>query len=155
MNSETAFDKFSLLSEIIKHQDESRVREMADLMRVEAYPAGHVLCREGETGNTLFVIGEGRVEVTQNNEEGQGGSRRLGEAGRGDLIGEMSILQNAPRNATVTALTDCTVLEMDKKDLETVLGHNPAVAVGVINIANERQRINDVIAMQELFDLKP
>ena len=154
MNSETAFDKFALLSEIMKHQDESRIREIAELMRVETYPAGHVLCREGETGNRLFVIGEGHVEVTQKNEEGLG-SRRLGEAGRGDLIGEMSLLQNAPRNATVTALTDCTVLEMEKKDLETILGHNPAVAVGVINIANERQRINDVIAMQELFDLKP
>jgi CRP-like cAMP-binding protein len=154
MNSETAFDKFALLSEIMKHQDESRVREIADLMRVETYPAGHVLCREGETGNCLFVIGEGRVEVTQKGEEGHG-SRRLGEAGRGDLIGEMSLLQNAPRNATVTTLTDCTLLEMDKKDLETVLGHNPSVAVGVINIANERQRINDVIAMQELFNLEP
>ncbi len=154
MNSETAFDKFSLLSEIMKHQDEGRVREIADLMRVETYPAGHILCREGEAGNHLFVIGEGRVEVTQKNEEGLG-SHRLGEAGRGDLIGEMSLLQNVPRNATVTALTDCTVLEMEKKDLETVLGHNPAVAVEVINIANERQRINDVIAMEELFDLKP
>jgi ATP-binding cassette subfamily B protein len=112
-----------------------------------------VLCREGETGNTLFVIGEGRVEVTQKNEEGQG-SHRLGEAGRGDLIGEMSLLQNAPRNATVTALTDCIVLEMEKKDFENILGHNPAVMVELINIANERQRNNDVIAMETLFDLE-
>ena len=153
MNSETAFDKLSLLSEIMKHQDESRIREIADLMRVESYPAGHALCREGETGNILFVIGEGRVEVTQKNEEGYG-NRRLGEAGRGDLIGEMSLLQNAPRNATVTALTDCIVLEMEKKDLEAILGHNPAVMVELINIANERQRVNDVIAMETLFDLK-
>jgi CRP-like cAMP-binding protein len=154
MNSETSFDKFSLLREIMKHQDESRIREIADLMEVKTCPAGHVLCREGETGNVLFVIGEGRVEVTQENEEGLG-SHRLGEAGRGDLIGEMSLLQNAPRNATVTTLTDCIVLEMEKKDLETILGHNPAVAVGLVNIANERQRINDVIAMETLFDLKP
>jgi ATP-binding cassette, subfamily B, bacterial len=153
MNSEKPFDKFALLREIMKHQDESRVREIADLMRVAAFPAGHTLCREGETGDVLFVIGEGRVEVTQKNEEGHG-IRRLGEAGRGDLIGEMSLLQNAPRNATVTTLTDCTVLEMDKKDLETILGHNPAVAVELVDIANERQRINDVIAMETLFDLK-
>jgi CRP-like cAMP-binding protein len=153
MNSDTSFDKIALLREIMKHQDESRVREIADLMRVAAFPAGHTLCREGETGDVLFVIGEGRVEVTQKNEEGHG-IRRLGEAGRGDLIGEMSLLQNAPRNATVTTLTDCTVLEMDKKDLEAVLGHNPAVAVELVDIANERQRINDVIAMETLFDLK-
>jgi CRP-like cAMP-binding protein len=152
MNSEESFDKFALLREIMKHQDDDRVREIADLMRVASFPAGHVLCREGEAGNVLFVIGEGRVEVTQNSEEGHG-IHRLGEAGRGDLIGEMSLLQNAPRNATVTTLTDCILLEMDKKDLETVLGHNPAVAVGLVNIANERQRMNDVIAMETLFDL--
>jgi CRP-like cAMP-binding protein len=89
MNSDTSFDKIALLREIMKHQDESRIREVADLMKVETYPAGHALCREGETGNVLFVIGEGHVEVTQKNEEGNG-MRRLGEAGRGDLIGEMS-----------------------------------------------------------------
>jgi ATP-binding cassette subfamily B protein len=153
MNSENTFDKFALLREIMPRQDENKVREIADFMRVETYPAGHVLCREGETGNTLFVIGEGRVEVTQKNEEGRG-SHRLGEAGRGDLIGEMSLLQNAPRNATVTALTDCIVLEMEKKDFENILGHNPAVMVELINIANERQRNNDVIAMETLFDLE-
>jgi hypothetical protein len=43
---------------------------------------------------------------------------------------------------------------MEKKDLEAILGHNPAVAVGLVDIANERQRINDVIAMETLFDLK-
>jgi len=154
MNSEESFDKFALLREIMKHQADDRVREIADLMKVKTCPAGHVLCREGEAGNVLFVIGEGRVEVTQENEEGQG-SHRLGEAGRGDLIGEMSLLQNAPRNATVTTLTECIILEMEKKDLETILGHNPAVAVGLVNIANERQRINDVIAMETLFNLKP
>jgi len=152
MNSEESFDKFALLREIMKHQADDRVREIADLMRVAAFPAGHTLFREGETANVLFVIGEGRVEVTQTSEDGHG-IRRLGEAGRGDLIGEVSLLQNAPRNATVTTLTDCILLEMDKKDLETVLGHNPAVAVGLVNIANERQRMIDVIAMEALFDL--
>ena len=154
MNSENTFDKFALLREIMQRQDDSKIREIADLTTVESYPVGRVLCREGEAGDSLYLIAEGEVEITQASEEGHG-SRVLGNAARGDLVGEMALLQNAPRNATVTAVTDCIVLELKKKDLETILGHNPAVAAEMVNIANERQRTNDVIAMEALFDLEP
>ena len=150
MNQENTSYKLSLLREVARRMDEERLREIAALMRIATYPAGHVLCHEGKLETLLYLIAEGSAVVTRESADGQG-TLTLGHADRGDLVGESGIIQSGPRSATVTTETDCIVLEMEKADLESILGHNPAVAVGLVNIANERQRINDVIAMQELF----
>ena len=60
------------------------------------------------------------------------------------------LIQHVPRAATVRTTTDCTVLEMDKKDFETMLSRSPRMAVNIIRITLDRMRENDQMAIQDL-----
>src|SRR3954466_5963191 len=62
------------------------------------FPAGKVLCREGELGSEFYVIMDGEAEVTRN-------GRNLATQGSGSFFGEISLVEDVPRNATVTATT--------------------------------------------------
>jgi signal transduction histidine kinase len=70
--------------------------------------------------------------------------------GKGDLVGEMALIQNAPRAATVWTTTECTVLEMEKEDFETILSRSPRMARDIIGITLDRIRSNDQIAIEDL-----
>jgi signal transduction histidine kinase len=78
------------------------------------------------------------------------GERILRVGGRGDVVGEMALIQNAPRAATVRTLTECTLLEMGKKDFATILSQSPRMAIDIIRITLDRMRANDHMAIAEL-----
>ena len=75
---------------------------------------GKVFVREGSIGREFFVILDGRAEVTR---EG----KPVAELGPGDFVGELSLLDPAPRDATVTALTPMTVMVLTLPEFEAVL----------------------------------
>ncbi len=70
--------------------------------------------RQGEAGASAYIIESGRVEIFI--EKGNGETQYLGSRGAGTMIGEMAILDDAPRTATVRALEDCELLEITKDD---------------------------------------
>src|SRR5215510_8077242 len=76
--------------------------------------------------------------------------RILRVGGRGDIVGEMALIQNAPRAATVRTTTECTVLEMEKGDFETILSRSPRMAIDIIRITLDRIRANDQKMIAEL-----
>lgn len=77
-------------------------------------PAGSVVVREGETSDRFYVIVSGAVEVTQ--ADGRQGERVLRTEGPGDFFGEIGLLRDVPRTATVTAVTDTELLALDRAD---------------------------------------
>lgn len=80
----------------------------------KSFKKGEIIIRQGEPGGCAYIIENGRVEVLVQNTEGQ--EQILSTRGAGTMIGEMAIVDNAPRTATVRALEDCTMLEISKDD---------------------------------------
>jgi len=149
MSISQTFDKTSLLHLAFSGLSEAELQEMAATSRLCAYPPEHVLCHEGAYEDVFYIIAEGSAVICKNISE-QDGERILRIASKGDLVGEMALIQNVPRSATVRTITDCTVLEMDKKDFETMLSRSPSMAINIIRTTLDRIRENDQIAIQDL-----
>ena len=148
MNS-TPQDKIFILQLAFKGLDESELQAMAELAQFCTYPPGHILCHEGEYEDSFYVVADGSVVVSKKMLDDVG-QHILRVGGRGDLVGEMGLIQNAPRAATVRTLTECTLLEMGKKDFETILSRSPRMAMDIIRITLDRLRANDHMAVAEL-----
>ncbi len=87
-------------------------------------PAGRVLVHEGDLGNEFMILLKGEAVVSQ-------GGRPIATLGRGDLVGEMALLQGrgqGRRNATVTALTDAVVYAGSRSEFRQILDAAPSVA---------------------------
>jgi CRP/FNR family cyclic AMP-dependent transcriptional regulator len=89
--------------------------------------AGRVLVREGGIGNEFMIMVSGMAEVTQ-------GGESIATIGRGDLVGEMAIVQplgSGRRNATVTAITDCEIYAGSAAEFRRIMEAAPSVAAKV------------------------
>lgn len=112
------------------------------------YPAGTVLCHENALENIFYLILEGRVEVTKviNNRE----TRLLKVLSAGDFFGEMALIHNAPRAATVKTLTPVIALEIDKDAFDRVLKNSSSVSMAMVREISRRLRENDEMAIDDL-----
>ena len=90
--------------------------------RRREFPAGAVIIRENEPGDSMFVIESGEVAVTVDGE-----SEPVANLFAGDFVGEMSLLTGEPRNATVTAVEAVAAYEIGKQALAPVLAESPAL----------------------------
>jgi predicted acylesterase/phospholipase RssA/CRP-like cAMP-binding protein len=95
------------------------VDDLAQRVETRRLDVGAVLCREGEQGGSAFLITAGRFVV-----ERQG--REIESVGRGELVGEMSLLTGEPRVATVTAVRAGSVLELSAPAFDEVLARHPS-----------------------------
>jgi CRP-like cAMP-binding protein len=112
-----------------------------------AYRAGETIVRQGEIGECMFVIQEGEVEVVR---ETDGDDVRLAVLGVGDFFGEMAILEQEVRSATVRALGEARALAVDKKTFHHRLRNDPTIALRILQGMSQRVRLlND-----ELVQLK-
>lgn len=81
-----------------------------------SFKAGDVIMKQGEKGESAYIIEDGKVEIFLETENGE--TQPIGTRESGAMIGEMSLVDGAPRTATVQALEDCTLLEITREDFE-------------------------------------
>ncbi|MEI6239068.1 MAG: mechanosensitive ion channel family protein [Planctomycetia bacterium] len=101
------------------------------------YAAGEQVIRQGDSGSCMFVVMEGRVEVTAAAEHTA--PVRVATLEAGDYFGEMSLMTGAPRVATVTALVETRLLEVGKESFGRVLTAQPALVERLGAALRERQ----------------
>jgi CRP-like cAMP-binding protein len=107
---------------------------LAEASRDRLYGAGQTVVRQGDVGDSMFVVGRGRVRVTI-----LPGATEVATISEGGYIGEMSLLTGQPRTATVSAITDCVLLEISAADFRRVALAQPAVVEQVTAVVAERQ----------------
>ncbi|NUR08082.1 MAG: Crp/Fnr family transcriptional regulator [Nocardioidaceae bacterium] len=106
---------------------------------------GEVLFHEGDEGDKLYIVTEGKVKLGRTSTDGR--ENLLAIQGPGQMFGELSLFDPGPRSATVTAVTDATFSSLSHEDLLKWLDGRPAVARGLLaQLAGRLRRANDVVA---------
>ena len=113
--------------------------EVAKCCRVGKYLPGSVLISQGEKGLGLFIISKGTVRITRKNSP-DGAEEVLATAGMADIIGEMALLDDLPRSATVTAVDEVTALLLPVWEFRTTLRSNPDIALHLLAALSRRLR---------------
>jgi MFS family permease len=109
------------------------IEALARRLALERVPEGTVLMREGEPGDRFFALADGKVSVTRHGEF-------LAELGRGDGFGEIALVRDVPRTATVTARTPLLVYSLEKEPFVLTLTGHPAAAAQAQAVASDHLR---------------
>ncbi len=96
-------------------------------------PAGRVLMRQDEAGREAFIIVRGRAEITRD-------GRVIAERGNGDILGEIALVDEGPRVATVTLTEPSQLLVVGHRDFHTLMDEMPAVRTQVLESLARRVR---------------
>jgi ATP-binding cassette, subfamily B, bacterial len=105
---------------LLQHVSPEYLDDIADLFQTEHYRAGRVIVDEGDVGDRFYLIVRGKVEVLRGPQQD-----RLAVLSDGDHFGEIALLRNAPRNATVRALVDSVLLSLPRQPFLNLLKRNP------------------------------
>lgn len=102
-----------------------------DVMPTRMVKAGETVFQEGDEANGLYYICYGTVEISRAEGNGQ---RVLAELSEGSVFGEMAMINSKPRNATVTAKSDCGFYTMNRDNFQHQVEQLPTVMRGVFRI---------------------
>ena len=122
-------------------------RELAQVAVPRRWADGEVVFREGDAGDTCYVIREGAVRVTRDHTDGR--TITLAELRRGDIFGELALFGGETRSATVEACQDTTAVALLAGDMRRLLIRNPRIAVEMLNkLAGRLREANERISRQ-------
>lgn len=107
--------------------------QVALISTEEAREHGEEIFAEGESGDALYMVIDGKVRVHKND-------RVIAELGERECFGEMAILDAAPRSATVTAVNDTNLLKISREDFQEIMAEKPEIALGIIKVLTRRLR---------------
>ena len=133
-------EKMRYLSELAVFQDLTP-REMQELNRITTMshvPRGRVFYRPEETGEVLFILKEGRVQLYRISPEGK--KLVITTLGPHTLFGEMALLGAKMHNTFAEAIDDCLICVMSRTDLERLILNKPQVALRILEVTGKRLR---------------
>jgi cAMP-dependent protein kinase regulator len=105
-------------------------------LQIKTFQKGVLICREGETGDSLFIISRGEVAVSRQTRSGREvWIRNLKE---GDFFGEFGFFTDQKRHATVKSLTECEIFEISQNELNEMIKTHPRIKEVLQNLFNQR-----------------
>jgi len=129
-----------LLKKIFLFQDleDNEMQQVLQRTDPRNFSAGAAILQEGETGDSLFIMCQGEVEITkaltlvlEEDTPKEKVMIRL-KAEDGICFGEMALLENEARSATVTALSDCNLLELHQQEFLALVRENPQMGLKIM-----------------------
>src|SRR5438067_2777821 len=107
-----------------------------ELLQLKRFRKGSVIFEQGDEGDALYIVESGRAKVAIKDEEGR--EKILSVFGEGDYFGEMALLSDQPRSATVTVVGDADMLRLPKEAFERFLASNLNVMRQFVNLMSKR-----------------
>ncbi|MBX5457410.1 MAG: cyclic nucleotide-binding domain-containing protein [Thermogemmatispora sp.] len=132
---EDILKKVSLFSGL----SDRELKEIARSAQERHYSAGTVLFHQGDTGTGLYIITAGRVRILQANDPDRA-EEVIGTAGPGEVLGEMALLDDLPRSASVVAEEETTAILLPIWEFRTVLRRQPEIALKLLSVLSRRLR---------------
>jgi CRP-like cAMP-binding protein len=127
---------------------EKELKSIGSLLKEREYKKGEIIVKQGDEGVGLFIIKNGKVKVSKTIASGK--VIDIAVHSDGEYFGELSMLDNKPRTATVTALEDTTTLIMTYWEFKALLESKPEIALYILPVLVERFRETN----EQLLELK-
>lgn len=125
--------------DIFQGLPERAFEQLAAKGQLRTFPPGAALMRQGEDGQSIHVILSGRVCVERTV---PGGEKPLflAELGSGEAVGEMAVMENEPRSATVTAVDEVQTVELEGKEVAQLVSRYPRALENYLRVLRQRAR---------------
>ena len=112
------------------------IAAIAAVAQEHSYAPAQIIVTQGTPGQAFYMVLSGRVEIIRDNSS-------LGAFGPGDFFGEMSLLDQAPRSATIRAIEETTCIMLSSWDFKNLLEAHPSIAIKLLEVLSRRLRVAD------------
>lgn len=138
----TAYSSLLAKTALFKDLPHDILDQLSDTMQELQLPNGAEVIRQGDIGETMYVIVDGKVKVHDK-------EHTVAELSSGDFMGEMSLIDAAPRSLSVTAISPCHLISLDKKTLFDFIADKPLVTRNLlISLATRLRKLDDTVIAQ-------
>jgi sigma-B regulation protein RsbU (phosphoserine phosphatase) len=138
----------AILQQTFRALSPEELDALATVAVARDYPAGSIVCHEGEVEHVFYILEAGQVAITQRLSDGD--ERTVGVHGPGYFFGEIALLENKPRSASVRTLADSRLLEITEEDFKAMVHHNPEAVLAVLRGVINNLRATDRITIDQL-----
>lgn len=115
---------------------DATLQEISASLSLVALKGGDYLIKQGEKGDCMYILAYGRLFVTVKTSHPE--EKRVGEIGVGDVVGEMALLSDMPRSASVRAVRDCVLIKIDRSIFEKLVKEHTQAAMGIVSSCVKR-----------------
>lgn len=120
-----SLERFLSRTAIFGGLPEETIAALAQKMRPRELANGEALIQQGQPGDSLFLVIDGRLEARLSVAATPPQVKALGRIGRGEVVGEMAVLSGAPRLCSIVAIRESRVLELARADFQEILARHP------------------------------
>jgi CRP-like cAMP-binding protein len=144
MASESSIEKIQFLQQVglFKSLSEKALLDLAAVTIEQMFPAKTTVFKEGDKGDALYIVKSGKINVLKRNSAGI--DSVLVTLGKGAVIGDMAIIDEQPRSASIATVQDCSFLILTKDDFRNLLANVPEIAFQILKLTTERLRATNV-----------
>lgn len=124
--------------------DENLHREIVSRIVLMYYPKDYTLFKEGETGDALYIVKNGSIEIFHAPKEEGDLPNKVADIATGGFFGEMALISDEPRNASAKTLGESEIFILSKDDFQNLMSTNTTLAEHVSKAMIERLKANDI-----------